>query len=56
MLGVSKVMQYLEKLTDHAGIQLDEGYSEKDKVANSQAYSHMVEYEHQKSRGKFQKK
>ena len=56
VLGVSKVMQYLEKLTDHAGIQLDEGYSEKDKVANSQAYSHMVEYEHQKSRGKFQKK
>ena len=48
MLGVSKVMQYLEKLTDHAGIQLDEGYSEKDKVANSQAYNH-IEYEHQKA-------
>ncbi len=56
VLGVSKVMQYLEKLTDHAGIDLGEDYSDKDKIANSQSYSHIIEYEHQKTRGKLQKK
>ena len=49
-------MQYLEKLTDHAGIDLGEGYTEEDKIANSQSYSHIIEYEHQKTRGKLQKK
>ena len=56
VLGVSKVMQYLEKLTDHAGIDLGEDYSDKDKIANSQSYSHIIEYEHQKTRGKLKKK